>query len=426
MTSVVSPVFSLDVRAVTPDVTNFVWTPTKDGSGNILDASWANLPLNAWCEVADSSAVPQLYSLLTGAGFAPTSPFNTAEALKGHLRASFAAWVGGALDEAGRKFYIPWGGGHADGALNGIWRLDLEKMGFAIEAMPSHPDASGFVWSNEYRTRTIPGAGGDYTRYGDASGLVSVLANGHYDALPDGRPCSRHQYDGVIFDSTRGIVGMHRRGIWRRNLSTGVETRSQYVVNGSELSEADIAAPNNWCHYDPVTDRTFVVSVRQYSYYTMYRINEATMLADTTPGIPGGVLGGVSICVMGRKIVFIGLANGVNRAVYDMDTNTWSEQGTISGWVQPGQTDEMQSLNWIPDVGKLLFHRRSDQKFYWIDPVAWTIEEAVFGGLTVPWANWTGSKQFYYPHRKVVVHAIGAVNTSSDSSNRNVYVMRVG
>jgi hypothetical protein len=404
----------------------FTWTPRRDQNRDILASSWAELPMNTWVEVTDTSPVPIIARKIVEAGFPFTAPFNSLSSLEGHVRGSFIAWVSGALDAANGRFYVPWGGGHGDGALNGVWRLDLPKMEWHIQKMPSHPQTPGFEWTEPYiRSRS-------WTQYLDDDGKTWDVANtGGIDALPDGRPTSRHQYEGVVFDPVRNRVMQHRYGRWSIDIDTNTETCERFRDAGLEPGKG---ATDSRCFFDPRTNDVFAGQIKPYDYWGFYRITPGMRIMRLAPAPRGyHFSAGIAGRIVDRQIMFIGMGSRsktsyeAHWSVYEIDRDRW-RVGTLSDWPEGMEAETMQAMEWIPDVGKLLYWDRRSWRFFWITPDRWTIEPASFAGKTPAPATYAGHKFFYWPARKLVVAALGVVNKAGGSGvvRSNVHVMRTG
>lgn len=404
---------------------DFLWTPRRDQNGNIVDSSWAELPANAWVEVADTNPIPIIARKIVAAGFPFSPPFGSMSLLESHVRGSFKAWVSGALDAEGGRFYVPWGGGHGDGALNGVWRLDLFRMEWNIQKMPSHPKAPGFEWTEKYiQSRS-------WTQYRDNAGEYwDVAKTGSHDALPDGRPTSRHQYEGVVFDAARNCVMQHRLGRWSLDIETNVEKCERYEGAGLVPGED---STNQRCYFDQKTKDVFAGSIKHYDYWGFYRITpdmRITKLASAPKGYHFS--SDIAGRIVGREIIFVGMGSRGKSyephwSVYDIDRNRW-RTGKLSDWPEGVRTETMQAMEWVPDVGKLLYWNRSGWRFFWITPDRWTIESAVFGGRNPPPAAYTGHKFFYWPARKLLVAALGITDKEPGgvgAIESNIYVMKV-
>jgi len=401
------------------------WVPRRDRNGEILAASWAALPVNSWVEVAETSPVPILAKKIVANGFPVAPPFPSMSSLEGHVEGSFKAWVSGALDNERGRFYVPWGGGHGDGALNGVWRLDLPRMEWNIQKMPSHPRAPGFEWTEKYvRSRS-------WTQYRNEAGeRWDVADTGSHDALPDGRPTSRHQYEGVVFDSARNCVMQHRLGRWSLDIEKNVETCERFEGSGFVPGKD---STDQRCYFDSRTKDVFAGSIKLSDYWGFYRITPGMRIRRLASAPKGyhfhAAIGGR---IVDREILFIGMGSRGKTyephwSVYDIDRDRW-HVGKLADWPEGMRAETMQAMEWIPDVGKLLYWDRKSWTFHWITPGRWTIEPASFGGKNPPPATYAGHKFFYWPARKLVVAALGVVNGAPGSSRgvrSNVYVMRV-
>lgn len=391
------------------DVVSNVWTPTKGPDGRILDDSWANLPLNEWCRV--SNTTPQLLqNALIAAGFNPASKdYGTAK----NVLPSFNAWVGMAFDPLTGKAYIPAGGGHADGSMNGVWSIDFERMGgsstYGIEKMPSDPDDATYPWSAAYKALST----GTFTAY---TPIVTTA-----DSLPDGTPTSRHQYNGVWFDRKRRQVGMSRNAKWVYDLDTQQWTRTTWTKAGSGISPTI----DHHLHCDHVKDRVVgffrLTDNDSYNDWSQHDLNAGGALAYIGTPRPVSIASGM--CVHERALWVFAQGSPETWSRFDLNTNGWTH-GTIGNPVTYDYTQEMQVAVYIPEWGKVL------RRFTWstltgtwrlFDVATKSNESYTPAGLAPPFATWPGNKYVYYPRRRCVLAFVPNA-LASDA----IYVMRVG
>lgn len=384
------------------DVANNVWTPTADGSGNILSASWANLPLDEWCSV-DGTELQGLWDALVAAGRDP----NVIDYGTSRILGTFNAWCGGAVDQAGGRFWVPWGGGHNDSSINGIWGMDLEKMGsWYVEEMPSDPEATGFEWSQGYKDSN------SYTRYN----LPAALDDPD-DILPDGKPCSRHTYAGVFYDSARNRICQSRMRLWRHDLDTGV-TDSQKWYEGATLINTGITQA---LYYDEVNDVLVGRFKKDVYDYTNWAVGDLDTGQLTDAGSFLAINGTITFR-KGREIH--ALNNQLGHGVFDMDQQAITVNETLTG-IDPDKFDQPSCVAvYVPEWDRVLLRYTASpyaQDWELFNLNTKLLEPYTPAGLTVPYSAYPTSKVFYYAARKCVVY-VTAVNYSSPS----IYVMRVG
>lgn len=411
-----------------------VWQPRRDAAGRITEQAWADLPRRTWVEVTGSSPIPDLRRQLIDSGFTENNPLFTEATLEKHVRGSFAAWIGGCHDVRARSFYVPYGGGHADGGLNGIWKLDLQRMAWSIEKMPSHPAARGAEWSAAYLDRSSRGGGGNYTIYRTERTEPprwtghSVRGDGYCDVLPDLRPTSRHQYMGVVFDSSRNRLYTHR---YRRlSYSTVDRTESDLLYDPNVLRWPNNGRPNpdpdNHAIFDPETDSTYLWSIGG-GYWAFFRLHEPTYTLTRLPSLPAHASRIATMAQVGRELYFMNLGSNNNDSrapvvsqrldVFNLDRQQWTRTDTFVGYPKhvlqnrgevwaTNASDDMQSMVWIPETRKFLCYLSVPRKWYWLDPLRLTL--SVFSGDSSPApARHLGTKVFYCPVRKAIVLAAG-------------------
>lgn len=389
------------------DVSGNVWTPTKNGLGNIKSGSWANLPLNTWCRVSGST-LAQLETALTAAGWSMSKDYGN-----GDLIGSINAYSGGVL--ANDAFYIPRTGGHADSSMNGIWRLDLEKMGggtsWAIESMPSDPDASGAVWSSNYRN--LVGIT-SFTTYTPAAADVT-------DVLPDGKPTSAHIYNGVWHDSTRNTINTSRMSKWSWDLTTKTWTRARWTDAGTPF----YTTINAELHYRAANDRVYGhFSFSDIDYYTWsYAPGGGAAISGLATPANYAPKGGMATARIDDTILALWGNSGERWGIFNMASQSWTS-GDVSAGKTYDYNSELMVTCYVPEWGKVIRRGTANGLTgqWWQFNVASKANETYTpAGISVPHSPNPGNKCFYYPARKCVVY-ITATATNVDA----VYVMRVG
>lgn len=405
-----------------PDVVSHVWTPTKNGGGNILDASWANLPLNEWCAVAGTKT-GQLSTLLTAAGL-PRATIEKGDAAA--VAGGMVAWSGCVL--AGTSAYWPVPGGHVDSSMNGLWRLDLERMGsdagFAIECNPSDPADATYPWDAGYIARSM----GSFRIY-PPSPSGDGVAN---DILPDGKPTSRHQYKGIWYDSTRNQVGVGTMSRWVWDLDTDAWTRTRWTYSGSPV-EPTI---NQHLFYHAATDQIvgYFARLGDGDYYTMSKTAASgSAIVDITPPTNWFAQSGAASCRLSEdEVLFLWWNNDVNEdrwAILNLSSASVTSQGLVTNPIDPGSTNnEMQVCVYNPTTGKVL-RRLTDGSFRgdWYEFDLATKANSVHtpAGFAVPYAPTPGGNCFHYAARNCIVYVAPADGSGVASDTVDaVHVLR--
>ena len=388
-------------NTVSMDVVNNVWTPTKDGNGDILGGSWSNLPLDEWCSVAGTE-LQGLRDALVAAG---RNPAVIDHGTGAYELATFNAWVGCATDLTNGDVWVPWGGGHADSSMNGVWHINLERMGsWDVALAPSDPAAVGYEWSADYK------ASNNFTTYQPA-------LDDPGDILPDGMPTSRHQYNGVWYDPDRNLVCQSRRRLWAFNPTTQ-QVSSQLWYESAALIRPTIVHD---IHYDEVAQQPigFFPRTDLDAYYW------AALDPDTgnVTALPGRYAGNSrAICRIGRDLMLI--SDNDNYGLFDMDSRAWHSTATLTDNPAYDYQQEMQVCVYIPEWDKVL--RRFTKSglsgaWYLFDPSTLTHSTYTPQGITMPNPTWPGNKCFYYPARKSVIYI-----TATALGDSSIHVMRVG
>lgn len=389
-------------NSVPMDVVNNVWTPTKDGNGDILGGSWENLPLDEWCSVAGTQ-LQGLQDALIAAGFNPqTKSFGTNKT----VTATFTPWVGVAVDFTNGDVWNPWGGGHQDSSINGVWHISMERMGsWDIAHMPSDPDAVGYEWPSAYRNDS------DFTTF------ESPSLDTPNDILPDGMPTSRHQYNGVWYDPVRNEVCQARNRIWKFHPGSGQITSQKTYIN----EVMDALSTNQHLFFDEVTNN--IIGYAPAS--SVDEDNWITLNPDTGDWthLPNRYAGAArAICRIGRDIMLITDAN--TYGLLNMDSGVWHSTATLTDNQSYNYVQSMQVCVYVPEWGKVIRQFTNSPlyaQWYLFDPATLTHEAYTPQGLVPPFSAWPGNKVFYYPRRKCVVYI-----TAPNLSDPSIYAMRVG
>lgn len=404
------------------DVAANVWTPTKNASGYIKNGSWANLPANSWCRVAGTK-LSQLLAPLASAGYVPSADdYGNGK----DITTTFIAWSSGVL--IGSEYINGLGGGHYDSSNNGLWRLNLEKMGgnagWEIEAMPSDPDASGAAWSATYKdTRT--NGGSSFTEYRPSTG-----GDGYYhDILPDGRPTARHCYQGVWYDSLRNEIGFSRTSKWTWNRTTQQWARSRWTLNGS----LQLPTINSWLEYIPQNDEVvghYADSDTDYYTWQRHAAAGANRVGSAAPQYYGAYVENTQTRINATELLMLWwdytTTNTQRWAIYNSVARTWTGGAVTSPWQAPSSTlQEMQPMVYIPAWNKCLMRGTdgSARGAWRAFNLATKANEAYSpAGNAPPIAGYPGRAYMLYQRANgdQIVVAIAPQNDTTDC----VYVMR--
>lgn len=413
-----SPVAGGRIASVPMDVASNVWTPTKDSMGRIRLGSWANLPLNQWC-VVSGAALSQIASQLDAMGIDREAyDYGTSN---GKITATITPWTGVAVDHDSGDVWFPRGGGHADSSLNGVWRLNLERMGggdgWYVEHAPSNPDAVGYEWSSEYRTS------GSFTQYIPYTTTTYDLG----DILPDGKPTASHTYGGVWYDPVRKKVGTLRYSRWQFNTVTKQFERGLW----GDIGGSTVPQIYGQAHWDVFRNRVVLFSTFASGSARWYAYDDAdqSVAVLTNPSMTGMQLATYTSTKVGSDIwLFAGGAGGERYARLELDSLTWVESGAVGNartdlsWTQDGC-----AVCYVPEWGKFIHYvseSGGSERMRLFDLESKAMEAWTPTGVVPPLGTgkWLHNKMFYYPRRRCVV----VIDPSNGDSGYCIYVMRVG
>ena len=386
----------------------YLWSPLKDAAGRIRAESVSALELNTWYEVKDTSLVALKRKIEKALG----RPYNALNYGVEDLNSTFNAWVGGDLGDDGR-FYIPWGGGHGASSLNGIWALDIEKMGgddtWQIVQPPSDPEKPGAEWSAQYKKSK------NFTNYRPALAFPA-------DILPDGKPTARHQYSGVWFDSKRKTINQSRGHLWTFNTLTGETVGDVWHVDGKDRYPGIYG--NLWYNefHDTVVGH---LRFKEYGYFDHIRYDPDTHTVELHGGLPWNFGGSTCGTRYRDSILYLGY-DGEKRsarwAVYDLKAQRM-HGGKFDG-VAFNWENEMPACVYIPEWDKVLRrmqHKALRGQWFTFDPNTHTEAHYQPSGRIPPFDRHPGKKVFYYAPWKSVIYI-----TTPKVEHNTVYVMRVG
>ena len=185
------------------------WTPGRDGSGVVNQASWDIVPTGKWSKIA-GSRLDGLDATIKAAIPGWTDG--------GNWRGLARSWAGCAIDaENARMFFF--GGGHSDSSNNGLYKWEGYKMAWEIECLPSDSTlfGSSFVGTGSYTFDAR--SHGAYLAYG---GAAPAINGPFYDEnFNDQKPNARHTYNSLVYVPDRQEIFMMCRRMWRYSLTTG-------------------------------------------------------------------------------------------------------------------------------------------------------------------------------------------------------------
>lgn len=416
------------------DVVNGVWTPSKDGSGNILASSVAATPLNQWVQVAGTALTAIRSALLA---LSPSYDITSATDNKGSGRdvmTTLNAWVGCCVDEANGIVYIGPGGGHNDSSTNGIWALDLLKMQWRVEAPPLKPSDSLSPWSAEYLANA---GGGGWTQYRpSATAPADEVTFDWPDFIPlaaDGlprAPTSRHTYNGCYFDTARGDIVSTRISLWRWNVVTKTWSRQRPIIAGApEPIDVD---GGGQAVYHAASDRaigtfarhrTFVSKPDELAYFN--GTNPTRVNLSQSVGSPVSNNNHAWVRIDADTVLAVGNGSGGSLVYGYLNLATLSRPqaaAPVSGGVQ--SVADMPALFYEPENNKVV--RRltgSGVNGNWREINLSTMTESAHtpAGNVPPMGTYPGNKYFSFPAWKGVI-AIAPTNDTTPC----VYFKRTG
>lgn len=400
----------LDPNALISDVPNVssdaIWAPQRDANGIVTASSWQSLevatPNNPVIYKIDGlDPVQQIRDALTARGFDyRAKDFGTAD-----VQGTFTAWTGMAFDHSTKKGWLPWGGGHADASLNGVWEFDIARLRWEIEAMPSDPDEAGAIWSDNYRNS------GSFSVYQDQHG------NKH-PTLPDGHPPSMHTYGGVAKVGDTLISTRNYR--YSYNLRTKQFGYDVWQYDGQDY----FPSINNYLF--AYQGKGYGILQKQYQYTGWHRLPSAESNVIEDAPRPFGLtwVGEHSIAqIDDHRLVAI---SNDKLSIFDMASERWSPMLMLKDMPQHNYTQELQATLYVPwgDEGAVLrqfTYGNLKGKWVLIDLVDGHVSDFRMGGYPIKACSFPGTKAF-----TMEIGGISAfIYTCVDRSTSETYVMRI-
>lgn len=394
-------------------ITAFNWTPARDASGIVTDASWQQLPISTTespvvHRILGSDPVSELTTELITGGYNPAND----DYGNGKVAGTFIAWTGLALDKTQNKAWMPWAGGHADSSCNGIWEFDINKLKWSVESLPSDPDAPGYEWSEAYKTS------GSFTTY-----------EGSY-TLPDGRPPSQHTYGGVFKAGDLLISTRNRR--YAYNLSTKqYETVTMwYETDGVTQYKPDI--------HNYTFERNGVVygvmkKANVYGGFQKISDPSTNIVSGTSAPVYDDIIWNGSHCVAqldSDRLIATSYHN--KYAIFNMVTESWGASQTITGDLNTypsndSYNDELNAFMFIPTWGnsgsmlRQYMHGSKKWKWFVLDLETNIQTELTLTGATLQATPWIGNKAFIVDIGGITAMIYTSVNTGYSQTN----IMRI-
>ena len=405
--------FSTDSRL---KVNSGTWKPVRNENGLVEKNSWLGLPISSLdnpqiLKIDKLNPVSDITNLLKDRGFDTSKMYGYSR-----VKGTFTAWVGQAFDRAANIAYYPWGGGHADSSINGIWKFNIDKLKFDIESMPSNPNRVGAQWSANYKNR---GGDGTFTTYMDDAGEI------HF-SLPDGRPPSQHTYGGVV--KIGDLLFTTRNRKYSYNLKTKEYKIENWIKNESLFMTS---IQNSVFSY---RDQAFGILKSELQYFGWNKLESSqSVVIEDISSPPNGInfVGQHLVLQMDdTRLMAINFDAQSSRSVYaifDMETESWGDLVETYGLPEHNYTQEMQAGVYIPSWGskgsvlREFSYGSLRGQWYVLDLATSQYTPFSFTGYKIQAGTFVGNKAFIADVGGIKALFYLAVN----SKVSEVYVMRI-
>lgn len=412
--------------ADTGQLAGHLWKPGRDAEGRVNAVSWALVPSRRWITVADTrldALEAVVKAALPGWADYGTTRWN------GLAR----AWNGFGIDQTHSRVFLH-GGGHSDSSNNGIYRFDMFRMMWSVEALPSDTTP----WSETYKAK---GRGGHFSECEEsraefqarfAAGTLKPENDWYWDELFwDRKPGSRHTYSSLVYLPDRNELAFVCERLWRYSLT---ERRWTYkrLINDSARPYMD--RENVVAIYDERAGEILASSAGSRGRRNAVGFALATQSWKPWSS-PWNRFGAVADVRVGRKVVVMdppwmgGNARDGTYWEYDLDRRAVIQSGTLrygSGLSRESFTDKFydgaalvhipeDSLYWL-----LTEMRDGTRRFLPVDPSTspWTLGAPMtFEGDTPDPGRTVERKLIYFPALRAILLA--------DSATRNLSLFKV-
>lgn len=379
----------------------FAWTPEKDGAGVVKALSWAETPTLTIFE-AVGTRLDALQSQVPYWNDPGTDDWNGVT----------SNWNGMAVDlrPGNERAFLMASGGHAGSANDGIYTLNMRKMGWSIQRPPSDPAnwaasyfariASGnsatlYPPANDYYTANPTNAEGvDYDEFYDPAFPTDPLRSPR-------TPTARHTYGSVVFVPDLGVSGkliMACRRQWEYDLATNTYLLPRNCAGGGQTSESMQA----W--WDRFTRRYYVCASNGSSgpETRSYWYHPESGVTGTDGYFPAGGYSASYCATTLHQDKLYSVLYHLNTPPYqevnkpkrlimtDLATQVTTSVDITLGASFAGKTfaannaDSPQVCTYIPSEGKLLVLTSTIEdgfRLCWLDPVTGVLELTSFAGL---------------------------------------------
>ncbi|MCY1003064.1 hypothetical protein OWM54_38540 [Myxococcus sp. MISCRS1] len=253
------PPFTWGSGPETGSISGDVWTPGRDSTGLVNEASWALVPKGRWIEVA-GTPLTTLDAEVKAAlpGFSDLGSQGIAGVIN--------AYSGIALD-APRARWWAFGGGHADSSNNGLYRFDMARMRWSIEQLPDNSASwTNVPWGNTYSG--YPPAEAYAKAHPDSDVYSDEFFDPDRPAASTRNPTARHTYNGLVYNPDLDEVATGVRRMWRYSLKTRTWTRhNPFNTPGASYDGSKgYGGAAGWTFWDEVRGRYMFGPTENYNY----------------------------------------------------------------------------------------------------------------------------------------------------------------
>ncbi|GAA5174143.1 hypothetical protein GCM10025771_03100 [Niveibacterium umoris] len=399
------------------DAASDTWTPGRGSDGRVTKASWALVPFDRWVRVAGT----RMDAL--GAVVAAAMP-NWADRGTQGWNGVLKAWSGMAVDASRPRAFF-FGGGHHDSSNNGVYRLDLNKMSWAVEKLPTD--------STKFDSRYNTSQNGSFTVYPPAQEYqtahpndTSVLYDCFYPFAPN-EPTARHTYGSLVYNPQRNELFMGCRRMWLLSLDSG-----QWSVTNQRaaLGATSEAGENMFAWWDRFRGRYVINATQNGNAGRNFEFDPATRTcAWSSVNLRAADYYWATAACEHDGVIYAYCRPDSQRTaelqVLDIQSNVATVKAItgVSNDTYSGDFYDGGSLTYVPERQKLLSASLSvalkTMRLYWIDPGSGVMSVASEPGNLYPSpAAYVETKMQYISQLRAVVYI--------DSADNDLRVMRVG
>ncbi len=392
------------------------WTPGRDAEGRVNCVSWQTVPKDR-CVRVFGTRLASLDAEVKAAIPGWTDRGNS------DWHGVLAEWVGMAWDtrKGSERGWVTVGGGHDGSSNDGVYRLDVRRMQWSIDRMPS--DSS--KWPADYSasfTNFTPAA--KYFEMNNEN-PEGVYADEFFDPMnPDissRTPTARHTYGSTVYVPELGEAGkilMGCRRYWEYDVASATWSLPKFPFGAKNYDgESGYTGENMNGWWNATEGRYYVSPTQNYNQSQTWSVLAGGTDFRWEGGYPLGGWNALGTAADQRGQTLHTLSFQMGRPftllVTDLETRETAAHDLVYGdsvaqlTFDPQGGSDGGTLAHVAEAGKYLmnFYPVGEGMLWgWIDEATWTLERAEIAGDYPAEVNFNvETKLEYFPDMHALV-----------------------